>query len=68
MNRQEIDKEINRLIDEELSRCNDKVYPTICRMKNDKTGIEKVRELVKKILKEQPMSIASAMALVDSSY
>lgn len=64
----QLENELNDLIDKELERCTSEVYPTLCKMKESEVGLARIRKMVKAVLIENPMSIGSALAQVDSSY
>lgn len=63
----EDEKEIEKIIDEEISKCSERVYPNICQIKDSKQGREKIFELCMNIIYESGMSVKSALAQVESS-
>lgn len=61
-----LNDELKTVIDTELEKCSEGLYPSLCRLKKSKVGRENIYELVKNIIVETPMDIRSALAQVES--
>lgn len=61
------EKQIRSIINSEIDKCNQHIYPNVCEIRDSNVGREKIQSLTLNLIKESGMSVKSALAQVDSS-
>jgi hypothetical protein len=63
----EVEEKIIKIIDEEINKCGDKIYPSICSIKDQPEGRNKIIQMVLNLIRVSGMSVQSAIAQIESS-
>jgi hypothetical protein len=61
-----LENRLKAVVDAELEKCTEGLYPSLCRLKKSKVGRDNIYHMVKNIISETPMDIRSALAQVES--